>query len=89
MSTSKHKSHKTAHPDISRKHKLQAQLSQVRRRRGVTAVFGALVGIGLLVLEYRSSVPVWLWLMLWVIPLLLVMDTVYLKHLRAQIRKHP
>lgn len=80
-------SHKSAHPEQSRKNKLQLQLKQVRRRRNVTGGFGLLIVIGLLVLEYYREVPAWLWLMLWVIPLLLVLDTVYLKHLRQQISK--
>ncbi len=83
----KDKAHKNAHPEQSRKNKLQLQLKQVRRRRNVTGAFGLLIVLGLLVLEYYREVPAWLWLVLWVIPLLLVLDTLYLKHLRQQIGK--
>ncbi|HEX4912044.1 MAG TPA: hypothetical protein VFV64_14890 [Permianibacter sp.] len=83
----KDKGHKHAHGEHSRKQKLQQQLLQVRRRRKVTAVFGVLVLLGLVALEYFRSVPLWLWITLWVIPFLLVLDTVYLKHLRQQLHK--
>ena len=83
----KDKAHKPTHADHSRKQKLQQQLSQVRRRRKVTAVFGVLVLLGLVALEYFRSVPLWLWVTLWVIPFLLVLDTIYVKHLRQQLQK--
>lgn len=83
----KDKAHKQAHAEHSRKQKLQQQLLQVRRRRKVTAVFGILVLLGLVALEYFRDVPLWLWITLWVIPFLLVLDTVYVKHLRQQLQK--
>ena len=87
MKKDKH-SHKAQHQEHNKKTKLQQQLKQVKRRRNVTAGLGLLVFAGLLVVEYYRSVPAWLWVMLWVIPFLLVLDTVYLKHLRQQIGKH-
>jgi len=88
MKKDKHnqKSHQH-HQELSRKNKLQMQLKQVRRRRNVTAGLGILLLAGLLTVEYFNSVPAWLYVVLWVIPFLLVLDTVYLKHLRQQIAK--
>lgn len=86
MKKEKH-GHKVAHADQSRRNKLQQQLRQVRRRRNVTAGLGLITLIGLTIVEYVSRVPAWLWVMLWVIPFLLVLDTVYLKHLRQQLRQ--
>jgi hypothetical protein len=87
MKKDKH-SQKLHHQDQSRRQKLQLQFRQVRRRRNVTAGLGVLLLIGLLVIEYYRSVPAWLYVVLWVIPFLLVLDTAYLKHLRQQLSKH-
>lgn len=83
-----HRSHKSSAPDQSRRHKLQLQVQQVRRRRLFTAGFGGLVLLALLLLEYYRDVPAWLWLILWVIPFFMVLDTLYLKYLRQQISSH-
>ena len=87
MKKDKH-SQKAHHVEQSRRHKLQQQMREVRRRRNVTAGLTVLLLAGLLVVDYYRSVPPWLYLALSLIPLLLVLDTMYLKHLRQQLSKH-
>lgn len=84
----KNKAHKAQQLAQGRRHKLQQQLRQVRRRRTVTGVLLALTMTGLLLAAYYRDVPSWLYLVVPLMLLLLVMDTVYLKHLRTQLN-HP